>query len=225
MSVKPVYVWGFYKGFTTDLKTEQQLWMCLCTFEFIRKLQLLRNVQELSWDTVRFLLQLHHSYTYKMVWGFCCMRWVHIITRHFAHLSTLWRAYEDYRAPSGMCKSVCKCLLLKQNRHLIPTGQELRHYTLWNLKSDLESWAAIVIRGTHQAGRVTVWLRCPIRHGIARIQTSPVWPDPSLTVRYLGWTPRAGRSLSIGLMAPMGPTYPSVCAGLFNSLKSSGLWL
>lgn len=63
------------------------------------------------------------------------MRWVHIITCCFAHLSILWLAYEDYRALRGMHKSVCKCLLLKQNRHLIPTGQELQHCTLWNLNS------------------------------------------------------------------------------------------
>lgn len=92
------------------------------------------------------------------------MCWVHITTRCLAHLSILWLAYEDYRALRGMYKSVCKCLLLKQNRHLIPTGQELRHCTLWNLSSDAESRAAIVIRGTHH---VTVWLRCPFRHSIA----------------------------------------------------------
>lgn len=146
------------------------------------------------------------------------MRWVHIITCCFAHLSILWLAYEDYRALRGMYKSVCKCLLLKQNRHLIPTGQELQHCTLWNLNShsdygDPPGWPCYSLAQVSHSSQYS------LNTAHTRLR------EPSLTVLYVGWTPRARRSLCLGLMAPMGPTYPSVCAGLFNSLKSTELWL
>lgn len=125
---------------------------------------------------------------------------------------------------AGMCRSLCKCLLLKQTRHLNPTGPELGHHTPWNLKPDAGSWAARVIRGTHHAGGVTVWLRCPIRHTTDRPQPTPAWTQAPATALSPGQTEAAWGDLSIGAaMAPKGPTYPSVCAGSSNSLKGTDL--
>ncbi|KAK1878200.1 Leucine-rich repeat and calponin like domain containing protein 1 [Dissostichus eleginoides] len=115
------------------------------------------------------------------------------------------------------------CMLQKrpdQTRHLSPTGPELHDHTPWNLKPDTGSWAARVIRGTHHAGGVTVWLRCPIRHTTDRPQLTPAWTDIPVVALSLG----RSQAASIGAcMAPMGPTYPSVCAGSSNSLKSKDL--
>lgn len=113
--------------------------------------------------------------------GVRCMCCVHVCLCesmcYFAHLSVFGFVYEYCRALSGMCRSVCKCLLLKQTRHLSPTGPELHHHTPWNLKPDAGSWAARVIRGTHHAGGVTVWLRCPIRHTTDRPRLIPARTD------------------------------------------------
>ena len=124
-------------------------------------------------------------------------------------------------ARSGMCRSVCKCLLLKKTRHLSPTEPALNHHTPRNLKLEAGSWAARVIRGTHHAGGVTVWLRCPIRHTTDRPQ-----PRPTPRLQQCLWgRVMQSRDLSIGAcMAPMGPTYPSIWAGSSNSLKNADLW-
>lgn len=72
-------------------------------------------------------------------------------------------------------------------------------HPLWNLKPDAGSWAARVIRGTHHAGGVTVWLRCPIRHTTDR-------PQPSLA-----WTDTLVSGLSLGQsQAAWGPLYSSL---------------
>lgn len=94
-------------------------------------------------------------------------------------------------ALTGICRSVCKCLLLKQTRHLSPTGPELHHHTPWNLKLDAGSWAARVIRGTHHAGGVTVWLRCPIRHTTEWPQPTPARTNTPVAAPSLGWSQEA----------------------------------
>lgn len=94
--------------------------------------------------------------------------------------------YEHCRALSGMCRSICKCLLLKQTGHLSLTRPELHHHTPWNLKPDAGSWTARVIRGTHHAGGVTVWLRCPIRHTTERPRPTPAWTNTPVAALSLG---------------------------------------
>lgn len=133
------------------------------------------------------------------VLGVGCLCCVHVFMCesmcYFAHLSAFGFVCEYCRTLSGMHRSVCKCLLLKQTRHLSPTGPELRYHTPWNLKPDAGSWAAIVIRGTHHAGSVTVWLRCPIRHSIAQPQPTPAWADTQVTAPSLVWSQGAQRPL------------------------------
>lgn len=121
-----------------------------------------------------------------------------------------------------MCRSAGNCLLLKQTRHLSLTGPELHHHTPWNLKPDAGSWAARVIRGTHHAGGVTVWLRCPIRH-TANLAHTTQYRHPGCKI-VLGGVRWPG-DLSIGAcMAPVGPAYKPICRGSSNSLKSRELW-
>lgn len=44
------------------------------------------------------------------------------VLQYFAHQSVFAVVCGYCQALSGMCRSVCKCLLLKQTRHLSPTG-------------------------------------------------------------------------------------------------------
>ncbi|TNN68903.1 hypothetical protein EYF80_020938 [Liparis tanakae] len=74
----------------------------------------------------------------------------------------------------------------QQTRHLSPTEPELHHHGPWNLKPDAGSWAARVIRRTHHAGGVTVWLRCPIRHTADRPRLTPGWADNPVAALSLG---------------------------------------
>lgn len=106
----------------------------------------------------------------------------------FASLSVFGFVGGYCGALTGMCRSACKCLLLKQTRHFSPTGPEPHHHNPWNLKPDAGSWAARVIRGTHHAGGVTVWLRCPIRHSTDWLQPTLPRTDARFATLSPGWS-------------------------------------
>lgn len=102
-------------------------------------------------------------------------------------------------ALSGECRSACKGLLLKWTRHFGPSRLEPYHHTPWNLKLSSGSWAARVIRRTHHADGVTVWLKCPIRH-------TTDWPQPTLPwIDTLFAAPSLGQS-----QVAQGPLYRSL---------------
>lgn len=130
-----------------------------------------------------------HSHRYKdsTVLGASCVCYMHIFPYDNLFVILFWGflmsavRYQEV----WMWVSLNVCCETKIDTSF-PLCQRSKNHTLWNLKCDA-GWPAIVIRGTHHAGSDTVWLRCPIRHGIDQPQPTPARTDTLVT----GWTQEA----------------------------------